>query len=371
MTWVRRGILAFLGVKMANLVVNLFRFPVLRDTARDDSARISLLVPVRDEADRLPATLSGLLSQGVPEVIFLDDGSSDDTVALLQRGIDDRANDQRANGQRAIGAARVVRGSPTPSGWAGKTWAMQQLGAAATGDVLVFCDADVHLAPGAIDAVRAEMRRQHADVFSVFPRQITATIGEHLLVPLIDDVLLCFLAFPLLAAPVPAAATANGSLIAFARPAFADLDGFAAVRAAVVEDVAIARHTRNRGHRLGLALGGELAQTRMYDNWPALVTGFARGLRPVVGGSRAAVIIGWIGHVAVYTLPVVALVTTRRGRWLVPTAVAILERLLVEAKTGRRHWAQAALTPLSPLAAAPVVWRSLRRDQVWKGRTYR
>src|SRR6195952_2353402 len=252
--WLRRGILVFLGGKVAHLVVTLSRCPLLRFAARQDAARISLLVPVRDEADRLPATLSGLLGQGVAEVLFLDDGSSDDTVAVLQRGIDGQGVGGQAHDPAAM--ARVLRGTPTPAGWAGKTWAMQQLGAAATGDVLVFCDADVRLAPGAIDAVRTEMRRQNADVFSVFPRQVTASVGEHLLVPLIDDVLLCFLPFPLLAAPVPAAATANGSLIAFDRRAFADLDGFAAVRAASVEDVAIARYTRGRGYRLGLALGG-------------------------------------------------------------------------------------------------------------------
>ena len=50
----------------------------------------------------------------------------------------------------------------------------------------------------------------------------------------------------------------------------------------------------------------------MYDSWAGLVTGFARGLRPVVGGSRAAVIVGWLGHLAVYTVPVVALAVTRR-----------------------------------------------------------
>jgi glycosyltransferase involved in cell wall biosynthesis len=363
MTWLRRGILVFLGVKLANLVVNLFCFPVLRPVAGDDTARVSLLVPVRDEADRLPATLPGLLGQDVYEVLFLDDGSTDDSAAVLQRAIDAR--------DRGIGTARVITGASTPPGWAGKTWVLQQLGAAAAGDVLVFCDADVRLAPGAVEAVQAEMQRQNADVFSVFPRQITASFGEHLLVPLIDDVLLCFLPFPLLAAPVPSAATANGSLIALDRRAFAELGGFAAVRAAVVEDVAIARHTRRRGRRLGLALGGELVQTRMYDSWAGLVTGFARGLRPVVGGSRAAVIIGWLGHLAVYTLPVVALVATRHRRWLLPTAVALTERLLVEAKTERRRWAQVAFTPLSPIAATPVVWRSLRREQVWKGRTYR
>ncbi len=363
MTWLRRGILVFLGVKLANLVVNLFCFPRLRPAAPDDTARVSLLIPVRDEAERLPLTLPGLLGQNMAEVLFLDDVSSDDSAAALQHAIDARGTDS--------GVARVVTGAPTPPGWAGKTWALHQLGAAATGDVLVFCDADVRLAPGAIDAVRAEMQRQRADVFSVFPGQITATLGEHLLVPLIDDVLLCFLPFPLLGAPVPAAATANGSLIAFTRRAFQDLDGFAAVRAAVVEDVAIARHTRRRGYQLGLALGGDLVQTRMYDSWAGLVTGFARGLRPVVGGSRAAVIVGWIGHLIVYTGPIVALASTRRGRWLLPTSLALTERLLVEAKTGRRRWAQAALTPLSPIAATPVVWRALRREQVWKGRTYR
>lgn len=368
MTWLRRGLLFFLGLKMANLVVNLFLFPVLRPGARNGADSVSLLVAVRDEAARLPATLPGLLSQGAREVVFLDDGSSDRSAALLQRGIEQA----RGLGRSHRGdVGRVVSGAPTPPGWAGKTWAMQQLAEAATGDVLVFCDADIRLAPGALDAVLAEMRRQHADVFSIFPRQITATIGEHLLVPLIDDVLLCFLPFPLLSAPVPSAATANGSLIAFDRQVFAALDGFAGVRAAVVEDVAIARRTRAGGYRLGLALGGDLVQTRMYAGWAELVTGFARGLRPAVGGSRVAVLVGWIGHVVVYTLPTVALITSRRGRWLAPVLIAVTERLLVEAKTGRRRWAQAGLTPLSPVAAAPVAWRSLRREQTWKGVTYR
>ena len=365
-----RGVLVLLGLKMTNLVVNVLCFPVLRPAPPGSAGDASLLVPVRDEAARLPATLSGLLGQGVREVLFLDDGSSDESVALLHHAIE-QDRDNGNDNDTPSGRARVVRGAPTPPGWAGKTWALHQLADAATGDVLVFCDADVRLAPGAVDAVRAEMRRQNADVFSIFPRQITATIGEHLLVPLIDDVLLCFLPFPLLSAPAPSAATANGALIAFDRRVFTALDGFAAVRAAVVEDVAIARHTRARGYRLGLALGGDLVQTRMYDSWAGLVTGFARGLRPVMGGSRAAVLVGWVGHLAVYTFPTVALATSRRGRWLLPVLLAVAERLLVEAKTGRRRWAQAALMPLSPVAAAPVVARSLRREQTWRGRTYR
>ena len=312
---------------------------------------------MRDEAGRLPVTLPGLLAQTATEVVFLDDESSDTTAALVQTAID------------AAGAsARVVAGLPRLDGWAGKTWALHQLAGAATGDVLVFCDADVRLAPGAIDAVVAEMSRQGADVFSVFPRQVTGSLGEHLLVPLIDDVLLTLLPFPLLEAPVPSAATANGSLLAFRREAYDALGGFAAVGNAVVEDVAIARRTRRQGYRLGLALGGDLVQTRMYERWSDVVTGFGRGLRPVLGGSRTAVGLGWLFHVGVYTVPV-ALLPTRHRRWL-PVILSVAERLLIEGKTGRRRWAQAALPALSPLAALPVVARSLRPVQTWKGRTY-
>ena len=77
--------------------------------------------------------------------------------------------------------------------------------------MLVFCDADVLLAPGAARALLGEMNRQRADAFSVFSRHITGGWAERLLVPLIVDVVLCFLPFGLLRAPVPAAATAPGT----------------------------------------------------------------------------------------------------------------------------------------------------------------
>ena len=354
-----RVVVAFLVVKLTNLTVNLFRFPVLAPavTPAGDAARVSLLIPVRDEAHRLPWTLAGLLAQDVDEILLLDDGSTDGSERLLLRET------------RFHSTARVVTGRPRPTGWTGKTWALSQLADQAAGDVLVFCDADVELAPGAIRAVLAEMRRQKADAFSVFPRQRTGSFGEHLLVPLIDDVLLCYLPFPLLQAPVPSAATANGSIFAFERTCLKALGGFGTVRTHVVEDVAMARRVRRQGFGLGLALGGDLVQARMYESWSGVVTGFGRGLRPAVGGSRAVLVLGLVWHLAVYTFPAVRAVQGAR-RWQVPLVLAMLERLLVEAKTGRRSWFQALLVPLGPIAATPVVGRAMRRHQTWKGRVY-
>jgi len=394
MTFLFRAVLGFLLVKLATLLVNLACFPALgtpvrasrHPGARHPSDRhrsrphpgerhpdappqpsVSLLVPMRDEAATLAQFLPAMLSQaGVSELIVLDDQSDDGSAELAHSIL---ANSGRANSGRTSSAAvRLVRGTPPPAGWVGKNWACAQLAEVASGDLLVYCDADVQLAPGAIEAVLQAMARQRADVFSVFPRQLTGSLGEALLTPLIDDVLLCFLPFGLLSVDVPAAATANGSLLALNRRALAELAGFAAVRSEIVEDVAIARRTRQAGLTLGLALGADLVRTRMYHGYRQAVTGLGRGLLGVTGGSRLRLVAaaGW--HLAAYTLPPVA--ALGRRRWLVPFGLGLAERLLVGLKCHPRAAWQAILTPLCPIAFLPVAAQALRGQQQWKGRSY-
>ncbi|HEY2241603.1 MAG TPA: glycosyltransferase [Streptosporangiaceae bacterium] len=348
---------AFLMLKLGVLTFNMIWFPVLRRRpAGDRRPAVSLLVPVRNEAARLPASVPAMLAQDADEIVLLDDESTDGTGALARSLLSGHSR------------ARVMDGVPAPPGWVGKSWACQQLAASASGSLLVFCDADVLLAEGAIDAVIAEMQAQRADVFSVFSRQITGSLGEHLITPLIDDVLLCFLPFALLSADVPAAATASGALLVFTRAAYEQLGGFAAVRGEITEDVMIARRTRKAGLKLGLALGGQQVATRMYRGYREVLTGMSRGLLPVTGGSRTRLALGAGWHLAVYTLPWA--LAPRQRRWLVPLVLGVAERALVEIKTERRTVWQALLTPLSPVAAMPVVARSLRGQRHWKERTY-
>ncbi|HEV2887237.1 MAG TPA: glycosyltransferase family 2 protein, partial [Jatrophihabitans sp.] len=339
-----RAVVGFLLIKLASLVVNLVWFPVLgtgrpgsRLPGADSRPTVSLLVPMRDEAATLARFLPALLDQsGVTELIVLDDESSDGSAALAKTLL------------AGVPTARLVSGTPPPPGWVGKNWACEQLASQAAGELLIFCDADVLPAAGAVEAVLRAMAEQQADVFSVFPRQLTGSLGEALLTPLIDDVLLCFLPFGLLSVDVPAAATANGSLLALNRRALAELAGFAAVRSEIVEDVAIARRIRRAGLRLGLALGGNLAQTRMYAGYREAVTGLGRGLLDVTGGSklRLTAATGW--HLAAYTLPALAAISRRR--WLLPLGLGLAERLLVALKCHPAAVWQTVLTPLCPVA---------------------
>lgn len=347
------AIACFHAVKLASLAYNARAFPVLRPSGR--SRPTSILVPARDEERHLRRHLLGWLKQPAVEILVLDDGSTDGTADVVREM---SKVDQRL---------RLVEGEPRPHGWTGKNWACHQLARQAGGDLLVFCDADVRLAPGALPALWYQIDAQDAEVFSVFPRQEANTLGERFLVPLIDEALLGFLPHALLDLPVPAAATANGQLIAFSRDAYEVIGGHVAVSGQIVEDLALARRTRRLGLKLGLALGGDLVRARMYDSYAATVSGFGKSMRAAHRGSDALMIGSALFHLAAYSLP-----------WLVPgrlwrasAAMGLAQRLLVNAKTGRGSYAEAALVPFTAPAALPVYARGLHRTARWKGREYR
>ena len=348
----------YISVKTAIALSNSRSFPVLGvdPSSAGGGDDVSLIVPVRDEMSRLPPRLPGMLAQPVRELLFLDDCSTDGTTQMLHALADEHPH------------VRVVSGRPMPEGWVGKTWACAQGADAALGDVLVFCDADIALGDGAIGAVLTQLREQRADLMSVFPRQVTETFAEHVTMPLIDDLLLTGLPFQLLEQPrAKGAAAANGSIMAFPRASYDALGGFAAVRTEIVEDLAMARHTRRTGHRLGLALGGDLISTRMYEGYDELVAGLGKGLLAVMG-NRPLLVVFTAWHLIAYTAP--PLLIRRRPAWLIPWALAVAERLIVEATTGRRKWWQSLTMPLTPLYAIPVAAVAVRRTKHWKGRVY-
>ena len=364
-----KAVMLFLVARMCGLIVNCWWFPTLRPTDTTTSVqpgtrwapRTALLIPMRNESARVASTVPGFGGAGFDEVIILDDESTDGSGQMV--------HDLLASTGAGAGAARLITGLPRPAGWVGKTWACQQLVAATDADILVFCDCDVTLQPGAAAAMLHEMDRQRADVFSVLCRQQTATWSERLLIPLITDVVLCFLPFGLLSAPVPAAAVASGALLALRRSTYDRIGGIEAFRGELVEDLAIARRCRRLGAKLGLALGGDLAQIRMYDSYRAVIAGMGRGLVPAVGDRRWVLPIGWAWHIIAYTAPVFLRHTS--PWWGAAACVGIAERLILETKTGGRDWLAAAFISLSPMAAGPVVAQALRRRQTWKGRTYR
>ncbi|MDR9391304.1 MAG: glycosyltransferase family 2 protein [Trueperaceae bacterium] len=362
---------AFLAVQLATFAVNAVAFPRLdrrpRHGARPpastphgggpDGRRVSLLVPARDEADTLPETLPALLAQGAQETIVVDDRSRDGTADVVRRL------------QRDHPTLRLVEGAPLPAGWSGKNWACQQAADAAAGDVLVFTDADVTWAPGALAALLAHLEAHRAGLATVWPRQRTVGWLERIAVPQVDLVLLGGLPHPLVGrTPFASLAAANGQVMAWTRDAYARVGGHAALSGEVLEDVRLAQRAKAHGVRLWLGLGGTAIQARMYRTAGAVVDGFAKNVRAAAGSPAllaALVALNGLAYLAVWPLALLD------PRFLVPALLGLAFRAGVAAKVGRAPL-EAAWQPLAPLALLAVVLRaaSWRDGYVWRGRRY-
>jgi hypothetical protein len=328
---------------------------------------VSVLVPARNESDRIGACLRALLASRWPDlqVLVLDDQSDDGTADVVRRV--------------AVGDPRVqvLEGAPTPPGWLGKTWACAQLAAAAGGEVLVFVDADVVVAADAIAAL-VGLVDDGLDLACPYPRQLADGVTPRLVQPLLQWSWLTFLPLRLSERPGSAALTAaNGQLMACTAHAYAAAGGHAAVRDQVLDDITLARAFKRAGLRAGVADGTALASCRMYTSTGDLVAGYTKSLWAAFGSpAGAAGVIALLAWLFLY--PPAALVGALwRGDWCTARVAAtgvgagVMGRLVTARRTGGRaadafaHPASVAL--LCWLIAASVQRRS-NGTLIWKGR---
>ena len=344
MRWLALCVAALSAHAVAN--ARLLRIP----GAPSVGVRTSVLLPLRDEAHRVAPCLHALLRNDFDELIVLDDGSSDNTLDVV-RGI--VGKDPRV---------RLLVGGPLPAGWLGKPHACQQLADAATGEALVFVDADVVLTPHAVAATVGMLAE--LDLASPYPRQ-SAPGATRLVQPLLQWSWLTFLPLRLAEQSArPSLAAANGQLLAVRRRTYDLAGGHAGVRDQVVEDVALVRAVKAVGGRGGVADGTSLATTRMYDTWPELVAGYTK--------SAWTVPLPAAGLLAtLYVLPAVAALRGSRAGWLGYLA-GVAGRAVSASRTGSPIWPDAFAHPLSVSILCWLVGRShlaRRRGALsWKGR---
>jgi dolichol-phosphate mannosyltransferase len=340
-----------LAVLVGRLARGRRRRPPLAAGAPEPAGGVTVVVPARDEEERLGPCLAGLEGR---DVLVVDDRSTDGTAALAAR----------------LGA-RVVPGAPLPAGWRGKTWALQQGLEASTGEWVVFLDADTRPRPGLVPAVVAGAGEY--DVLSVGARFRCDGAAERLLHPAMAVTL------PLRFGPGdvpgwqprPGRAIANGQCVVVRREAFLRAGGWARVRGQLTEDVALARAVRHGGGTVGFADGADLLDVRMYGSAAETWRGWGRSLMATDATTPAA----QAGDLAVLwlamALPLPRLLL-RRGTRL--DALLLLIRLALHTALARSYRPRGVAYWLAPLSDGPVVgwltWRALRPDRSWRGRTY-
>ena len=355
-------------------VVNLrrYRAPQAMDAGRLPA--VSVLIPARDEERAIGAAVRSVLaSTGVEiEVVVMDDASTDGTAKLV------------AELAREDGRVHLEHAPMLPRGWNGKQHACWALAHAATHPVLCFVDADVRLKPEALGRMATFLESSGSALVSGFPRQVTETTMEWMLLPLIHFVLLGFLPMSAMRNGTdPAFAAGCGQFLMVDRAAYFRAGGHAAIRETMHDGLRLPKLLRAAGERTDLADITHLARCRMYRNAAQVWLGLAKNATEGIAAPVRIVpitLLLLLGQVAPFCLLGWLLASRSSVKpevWVFATvavAAAWLPRVLSAVRFRQRMWS-AAVHPVAMVVLLAIQWYALGRKLLggavsWKDRAY-
>ncbi len=244
---------------------------------------ISVLIPARDEAERISACLAGLAGQSYRnfELLVVDDHSADATAAIVR------------SYAAQLPALEVLISAALPAGWAGKCWACWQAAGSARGDWLLFLDADVMPRPDLLAALVGHAESRSLDLLTLMPLQQLGSLAERVIMPAFFALLYGLYPLDQVSDPRSPIAFANGPCLLIRREVYFAIGGHQAVRASILEDTELGRIVKAAGYPLEAAVAPDLIEVRMYTGWASLAEGLGKnavaGYRS--GGTRS----GWVG----------------------------------------------------------------------------
>ncbi len=333
--------------------------------------RVSVLIPARNEAANIEACVRSLLDQDYPdfEVIVLDDHSEDETRLILSRLA------------RTSNRLRVLDGHPLPENWLGKHWACHQLAQAASGELLLFTDADTRHAPAMLRDSVSALLAERADLVTAFPCEEAVTWGEKLIIPVIGFGIFSFL-------PVTLArwlgwsglSVTIGQFMLFRRAAFEAIGGYEAVRNHLVDDVMLGRRILQHGFTWRLMDGTRHVSCRMYRSFWQAVDGFTKNIFAFFDYRLSLFVIAWAWMAVVFLAPAFVIAARLLDFPFLPYPpslawAAVFESLLLWGLAYQRFRFPLYLVFLYPLSFGLFVLIALRSlvftllgQSTWKGR---
>lgn len=336
-------------------------------------ASVSILIPARNEEKSIEACLrAALISEGVSqEILVLDDHSQDQTAAIVRR-IADR--DSRV---------RLLSAPALPDGWCGKQFACSVLAEHARNPILCFLDADVQLTPAGLARMIAAMRQTQASIISGFPRQITRTPMEQLLLPLMHFLLLSFLPLDQMRKTLkPSLGAGCGQIFVAERLAYVQTGGHAAIKHSRHDGLMLPRAFRRAGFKTDLCDATQVASCRMYASTSEVFHGLLKNATEGIASPRLILIWSFLlitGQILPAPLFAYACIYTQSKLLclcsLAALIASLLPRIVAVFRFKQPPLLAALLHPVAILVFLCIQWLAfarvaLRIPTTWKGRTY-
>ncbi|QIL40171.1 glycosyltransferase family 2 protein [Pedobacter sp. HDW13] len=355
------AVLIFLVIRFSVTVFNFLSNPKLSRVIKHYQDKVSILIPARNEAENIIDLLTSIQEQDYIhyEVIVLDDGSSDNTFALVEAFCTLNPN------------FRVVKGKELPADWLGKNFACHQLAEMATGKYLLFIDADETIKRGLINSLIARMEIGNLALLSVFTNQIMLSIGERLTVPLMHFILLNLLPLRLVKlSKNPAFAAASGQCMFFNAHNYNENQWHERVKNQVVEDVEIMKRVKLEKFNAEALLANSLIYCRMYKGLNESIVGFSKNLLAGFGNN---ILILLLYQLLVTIGPVILILNFNITLLVLPLTLIILSRIMISYLSGQNVLINLILHPFQMLFFLIISLISIKKHifktGTWKGRT--
>jgi chlorobactene glucosyltransferase len=354
-------------------------------TAADAFPSVSIIVPARNEEANIRRCVTSLLEQDYAdfEVIVVDDGSTDNTVGVLDEIIASHPRAERLYVLR-------LRGD-LPEGWAGKPHAIHKGTLEASGSWLLFTDADTWHAPDALRSTMTQALAEKADMFSIGSVQELPTFWDKVLMPLAYMGISMLYPPRLVNNPLSPVAVANGQYILIKRFVYDTLGGYARpdLKGTLLDDRDLASVVKQQGFKLRFVDGGGLVRVHMYNNLGEIWRGWRKNAYLGNRGGLLFFLLQLIGlpmiSISPFLLPLLLFFTGGRQYTSVKRAeVGAAFVCEITPLLAYRNWLNKALNVpwyyalTHPLAGAifegilaQSSWRILTRRGVdWRGREY-
>ena len=332
---------------------------------------VDIVVPARDEAPSIAAAIGSLTRQVLPggaavRVILVDDGSTDGTAALA-----------RAAAEGAPHPLTIVSGAPKPPGWSGKLWAVSQGLAAATADLVLLTDADITHEPDHLARLVAKAEAEDLDLVSEMVLLHCESLAERALVPAFVYFFQLLYPFAQVADPRRRMAGAAGGTVLIRRRALDGIGGIAAVRGALIDDVALGTAVKRGGGRIWLGHTTRARSIRLYPAFRDIWAMVARTAYVQLGFSPVKLLGTVLGMLLVWLLPPFAAILCHGlARWFGLGAWGLMTGSFLPSL--QRYRLSPVWAPFLPLIAlfymAATVGSALNhlrgRSVMWKNRVY-
>ena len=331
--------------------------------------RVSIIVPARNEEAAIEPALRSLLALDYDnyEVIAVDDRSTDRTGEIM--------DSLQNNSPESL--LKVIHHTELPSGWLGKTHAMWTAANQASGEWLLFTDADVMFKPESLRRALAYAEAEHADHVVLFPQMIMHSPGERMMIAFFQTLFVFGHRPWKVADPKTKDHMGVGAFNLVRRSAYEAVGTYKALRMEVVDDMKLGKVVKNAGFAQRNVFGGDLISIHWARGAMGIVNNLTKNFFAVLSFQRGRTVLSAFGLLFLNLGPFL-------GTWLahgwmrLPYAVALGSMFAIYVGMSRRSSVRPyyfLLHPVSTLLFTYTLLRSmflaLSNDGiVWRGTKY-